>query len=191
MKKLVKKLPNYNYDFYQQGIYAQPIHHMKGASTMRMLVAKAMVDYLYAKEEIESVLDLGCGDGALLQYIWSPIKTFVGVDLSKANIEYAKSQSNLIEWLNEDLTTRKNKADLIIICETLEHLLDPVATFKKLDCKFLITSVPLDETPDKHSPFHVWGWSGDEFSEMISTRFKILYHIRVNKRTQLVLAQKK
>ncbi len=96
-----------------------------------------------------SVIDIGCGDGAVLNYFRENknIKG-VGVDVSLQELEKAKN--NNIETMYLDLNKEESVSDLpqvdyITIFEVLEHLPDPEEILSKLITKTrkgIIFSVP-------------------------------------------------
>lgn len=66
-------------------------------------------------EDLDSILDLGCGEGLLLRYLRRPVY-YHGVDLNYLG------NSNLIE--NSDITEWKSDKmyDIIVLQEVIEHL---------------------------------------------------------------------
>lgn len=197
MRKFFDSDPGYTKTFYKKGVYSQPLHHIEAPqSRMRLLIANAMFQYALDLwgDEIKTVTDLGCGDGGLLEQIARPNIKYKGIDIAEANVKYAKERlfGLGLDVEYRDFTELNSiKSDVVTICETLEHLVDPVAMLKKLDCKYLIASVPLGETQERHSPLHLWGWDMKEFRHTLkSCGFKIISHVRHNKRTQIVLAKK-
>ena len=93
-----------------------------------------------------SVLDIGCGDGFLLEYLTriNDVKGY-GIDISTEAINFAKSRdvsaevADVFEWeINQDY-------DYIIISEFLEHISNPENLIKKFRSrcnKALLISVP-------------------------------------------------
>jgi 2-polyprenyl-3-methyl-5-hydroxy-6-metoxy-1,4-benzoquinol methylase len=76
-------------------------------------------------QDINSILDLGCGDGRLCQHI-PKLSTYTGVDYSVKRIELAKKTYPSYKFIAEDLhifiDTTDMKPDLIVCVEVLEHL---------------------------------------------------------------------
>jgi len=95
--------------------------------------------------ENDTVLDIGCGNGALTYDIAMKAKKVVGIDLSERNISIAKnmfSREN-IEYIHGDaLTDLPNETfDIIILSNVLEHIdkrVEFLLSAKKLAPKFLI-----------------------------------------------------
>ena len=78
----------------------------------------------------EKILDIGCGDGATLEWIKTSKrcgKTY-GIEISESS--YLKAKKILDETLNINIEKEKNffmekKFDLILVLDVIEHLLDP------------------------------------------------------------------
>lgn len=193
MRRL-RKTPKLDEQFYKEGVYKEPLHHVNNKQTPRLFLTAGLVNYLKHHYGIKEVTDLGCGDGGLLEVITNTSLgiRLAGIDLSKANVDYAKEHRPYLNIIHEDFTSiDKISSEVITCCETLEHLDDPKKLLKALDCKFLITSVPMNENARRNSPYHIWAWNEQEFQKTLKDcGFKILHTVRVNVRTQIVLASK-
>jgi len=125
------------------------------------------------KEEMPSILDLGCGAGQLAYYLMkSGVKNYVGIDFSKERIDFAKNKCEDFEFLNCDFFSIQFDDidyDTVICLETLEHINDDVKLLKKIKSGSLfIGSVP-------NFPFtsHVRHFKNkDQVSERYSMFFK-------------------
>lgn len=78
----------------------------------------------------KSVLDLGCGNGALSGYIGASGFNVVGCDFSKSGIDFAKKKFPDIHFFQQDLSTELprehvGRYDAVISVEVIEHLLLP------------------------------------------------------------------
>ena len=93
-----------------------------------------------------TVLDIGCGDGSLLEYLAGTrgIRGY-GVDVSEEAVRLAKTRgvdatvANILHW---DL---EQKYDYIILSEVLEHLINPERVIVKVRDHFrqrLLISIP-------------------------------------------------
>jgi SAM-dependent methyltransferase len=79
-----------------------------------------------------SVIDLGCGDGSLLDEIRRrvPNARLAGVDLSTSQIARNRERIPAVQWFDADLTaplTIRDRFDVIVASEVIEHLPEPVA----------------------------------------------------------------
>lgn len=86
-------------------------------------------------------LDIGCGAGGNAKLLKEkvPNSVIVGITLSSAEAELARSYMDKVvvtdieNWEPEDL---EDLFDAVIVCHTLEHMVDPLAVLRKMK-KFL------------------------------------------------------
>lgn len=95
--------------------------------------------------ENDTVLDIGCGNGALTYDVAKKAKKVVGIDLNVQNISIAKnkfSRENIEYRHGNALTDLPNeKFDVIILSNVLEHIdkrVEFLIALKNLASKFLI-----------------------------------------------------
>ncbi|MBU1499651.1 class I SAM-dependent methyltransferase, partial [Patescibacteria group bacterium] len=71
------------------------------------------------------VLDIGCGDGALLSLIKNA--ALYGIDLDQASLDYAaaKVKAKFIQGSAEKLPFESNFFDVVLATEIIEHLSQP------------------------------------------------------------------
>ncbi len=103
-------------------------------------------------ENLESVLDIGCGEGFVLGHICKkyPESKLFGIDISKKAIAEAgellpKSNLKVGDIYNVSNEFSKTKFDLVLAMEILEHLDNPLAAIEeigKVKAKNFIFSVP-------------------------------------------------
>jgi len=95
-----------------------------------------------------SVLDIGCGDGNLLQYLTEEKKIKAhGIDISETAIALARQKGieAYVTDLNKEGFHLEEIYDYIVISEVLEHLPNPEQLLSKLKGKFrkkIIITVP-------------------------------------------------
>lgn len=96
---------------------------------------KATFDYLSEHVDIagKSILEVGCGSGAILKYLHDSGATVKGIDLSSEYLSYGReryaidlSVSNLFDL------PETQKFDIIIYSDVLEHILDPKCHLEKI-----------------------------------------------------------
>jgi len=177
--------PKYDYDFYKTGIYVKGFDHFNNyAHNLLMQVAAGLLKYLlrFKSNEIKKIIDLGCGNGGFLKYVIDDKREWVGYDLCKANCELAvkkfENRGN-VKIIYKDFLECDINADLIIITEVLEHLINPHDLLKKINSKYILASIPLGETPEKRvgrgkNRIHLWGWDEQGFKDLfINNNWKI------------------
>jgi len=97
---------------------------------VRMYTRKFLLDKI-SNEDI--VLDLGCHDGVMSNYLSSKAKYVVGVDNNCSAINLAKSRyvQNNIDFICQDAYEYLNKTDrqfsVLILSHILEHLDNPIS----------------------------------------------------------------
>jgi len=112
------------------------------------------VSQVHAEIELlkpDSILDVGCGDGLLLNTLTSvPEKT--GLDLSERSIRFAKAFSTDSEFHFLRVADCTQSADIVTLIEVIEHIPDDelpnfLDQAAKRANKYIIISVPTDVFP--------------------------------------------
>jgi 2-polyprenyl-3-methyl-5-hydroxy-6-metoxy-1,4-benzoquinol methylase len=124
--------------------------------------------------DVQSVVDLGCGDGALIQKIERRVRVKAwGYDLGDQNIHIATTL-RMVDARKGDFLkghiyshTSVDYGELIVCSEVVEHLVDPRSFIRSLPGKLLVLSSPWDETEDNHYEHHAWAWDERGYREMI------------------------
>lgn len=79
-------------------------------------------------QKVDTILDLGCGEGTRLNLLLRKGNKGVGVDLSDTAITVAKKTHPNLEFIRsdlEELPLRDNSFDLVYLAFVLEHLTNP------------------------------------------------------------------
>lgn len=102
----------------------------------------------------ERLLDLGCGDGRLCQFIPDSV-AYVGVDISQVRINIASQRypnRTFVCWDIYDFLNNNLQFDTVAAFEILEHLADPQTVVDK--CKTIsrkiVASVPRSMPYEAH-----------------------------------------
>lgn len=117
------KSPNYNKQYFEGiGYYNNPYN-------------KALVEYLLRYKSKGALLEIGCAEGYFLKYAEKYFKT-TGIDISRYAIKNAKlnAKKSKLKVLNveKDLYKfiKKEKFDVIVALDILEHLKNPEKIIK-------------------------------------------------------------
>jgi 2-polyprenyl-3-methyl-5-hydroxy-6-metoxy-1,4-benzoquinol methylase len=133
--------------------------------------------------ELTSIVDLGCGDGGLLQMIraQSSIRAW-GYDLQQNNVDHARSVRGVdvryLDFVDEPI----DWGDLTVITECLEHLADPHGMVRRIaeHSKAVVASSPSRETAESHDACHAWVWDMDGYRDMfVQAGFRVQSHAEV------------
>ncbi len=87
-----------------------------------------------------TILDVGCGDGLLLEFLcnYSYPRDILGIEKSIEACNIGRRRGlriapiDIEKWDAPSIPEQRNKWDYIIISEVLEHLKDPIAILQKL-----------------------------------------------------------
>lgn len=134
-----------------------------------------------------SILDVGCGDGTLLQYLKHCIpKDYIGIDTDEIALSNARKRYPQFTFLQESiysLPLETKSQDVVLCLEVLEHLKDPGMALHELSrvAKHgIIVSVPWEpwfqlgnlargkyiSTHGNH-PEHIQHWNRKTFKQFL------------------------
>lgn len=102
----------------------------------------ATMTELFHSIPYNTVLDIGCGDGAGIETIRSTA-SYTGIDISPTQLAYVKSQlprlkkihTGPLKLIQHDATTlpfKNQSMDLLIACDVLEHVLRPEQLLREM-----------------------------------------------------------
>lgn len=139
-------------------------------------------------------LDVGCGEGHLTSHVkkrFSPVE-IKGIDIGDDVIETAKRQYPDIDFQVGNiyaLPFPDNSFDLVLGCEVLEHVNDPVSGLRELirvSSSYCLVSVPREPiwricnmlrgkylNSFGNTPGHIKHWSRKDFIDFVSCYAKI------------------
>ena len=136
-------------------------HHLEEPGQRERLTATAdMVRSAAASTGAREFVDLGCGDGGLLQLVGDAFDAAWGYDLQPANIDHARDVRKVDARLLDMEGPGIDWAPFAACTETLEHLVDPHAYVREIAAHAdrLVASSPAFETPGSHYEYHLWAW---------------------------------
>lgn len=142
-------------------------------------------------KNINDVIDIGCGEGFVINSLDFPKIT--GVDISRNALRIAKEKNpecNFCSGSIYDISFKENSFDLVIATEVLEHLEKPelaLQEIKRISKNYCIISVPNEPyfcamnflrgknlTRFGNDLEHVQKWSSEKFVHFVETYFEVL-----------------
>lgn len=152
---------------------------------------KTLSETVAPLENINSIIDIGCGEGFIANCLSRPDIT--GVDISEKALKIARRKNpgcNFCAGSIYDLSFKKNSFDLVIATEVLEHLENPdraLQEIKRISKDYCILSVPNEPyfrtmnflrgknlTRFGNDIEHLQNWSSGEFVKLAGTHFNVL-----------------
>lgn len=160
---------------------AAPHIDQHGMQRDRLVLAADFVKELVLEYKINTVSDICCGDGGLLEYL----KPFFeehgvqawGYDFQPANVRDAVYKRKVDVSFADVVNDPIEYGELSIMTECLEHFYDPHAMVRKIESDYFVASGPNGETPEAHYSLHTWGWSWDAYEKLMEQGgFKVTRH---------------
>jgi 2-polyprenyl-3-methyl-5-hydroxy-6-metoxy-1,4-benzoquinol methylase len=194
--KYFDKEPKYHdAEFYKDRPVSDHIHQ----EGHRDRLLRTLHDVLFLVDlfpELKTVVDFGCGNGGFLRELSNIGRVMChGYDLSPAAIDGAIGQygvnAELKDFVN-DLDTCET-ADIAVMTEVLEHLVDPKEFLRKLKprIKWIVCSVPANEDAENHYIYHLWAWDAQSFKRMFTDLgYTVLMHYNLGNITSQFLVAK-
>ena len=113
------------------------------------------------------IIELGCGTGDI-SGPFSPSAEVIGYDVNAPAVECARGRFPQASYEVADiLTLTPVECDVLILCETLEHINDPDALLRAWlpKARTSVISHPIDGdlTGDMSGGDHCWSYSHDDF----------------------------
>lgn len=143
-------------------------------------------DALIKKDNILSVVDIGCGVATKLAMLKNknPNIKITGIDQESA-IEYCLANYDFGHWIVDDFENPspakhiKETPDLIICSDVIEHLMNPnklinyILALASPSTKIIISTPARELLRDKScitspNPYHIREWSSEEFLQYLS-----------------------
>lgn len=142
-------------------------------------------------QNINNVIDIGCGEGFIINCLDYPKIT--GVDISRNALKIAKEKNPECDFCSGsicEISFKENSFDLVIATEVLEHLEKPdlaLQEIRRITKSYCILSVPNEPyfratnffrgknlTRFGNDPEHVQNWSSGKFVSLLRTYFDVL-----------------
>ena len=139
-------------------------------------------------ESVNTVVEVGCGDGALSYLIYKKgAKHIIGCDLDKTGIFLAEKQvkdfgvGKKIEFFCKsfkECNFKKHSIDVIILADVIEHIPDSIALLKEIKEAgkpggYLIMTTPNKKKEGLWDECHVTEYSKHSLIELLSDLFPV------------------
>lgn len=161
---------------------------------------RSAFEMVFNLREVKNVLDLGCGDGVLIDLLKKKGINVVGADISSEAIVICKKKGHnvaLIDLASSSLPFANKSFDLIFLLDVLEHLYSPEDFLKdvtELSRRYLIISVPnfnslaariqilLGRVPENNKPSkgHIYWFNKKELEKMFKNMNLTLIELKTN-----------
>lgn len=151
---------------------------------------------IVSRLSIESILEVGCGEGCITQVLVDSSQArIIATDISDTVLDAARKNvnSNRVTFQKlsiYDLDQLTNSFDLVVCCEVLEHLVDPLRGLQMLSTlssRLCVMSVPREPIfrlmnffrgayfrDIGNSPGHIQHWSKNSFLEFVQNEFRVM-----------------
>ena len=164
-------------------------HHLEESDHKARLVDSAWLVRQAIEMGAKSAVDLGCGDGGLLQLLKDMNIKAWGYDLAPKNVEYAVNVRGVDARYTDVNANDIEYGDLAILTEVLEHMVDPHKYLRDLPSKFLLASSPFNENDKSHYEFHLWAWNKEGYDNLVmQAGYSIVNKVYSAGWSQIVLA---
>jgi SAM-dependent methyltransferase len=136
-------------DFYRE--YYEKLHSVERKLTPKE-ESRIKNTIAFIPEDVESLLEVGCGDGRIVNRLKGKYEEICGLDISNKALDYVETPK--VQGTLENLPFADNSFDIVICCEVLEHL--PYSVYKKavkemerVSKKYILISVPNNENLER------------------------------------------
>lgn len=152
-------------EFFAAHPWVSPTHQFGHAERTKMVAT--LVRRFVATHPVSSLVDLGCGDGSLLNLLRDLPLSMWGYDAGVQNCEQAAA-ADLDVRRADFFTDPVEFGELIVATEVVEHLVDPHTFIANLPGNRLILSSPSAEDADWHYEHHAWAWDPHGYAALVT-----------------------
>ena len=138
-------------EFYEKESNRQKIMYGKRPESYTYNRIKKIVETYIQTLSINSLLDVGCAEGAYVRFAEDNNISVIGLDVALTKLENAKDMrlSDYILSSSESLPFEDSSFEGVISLETLEHVLDPQTMMEELfrvSRRYVVISIPVGES---------------------------------------------
>lgn len=175
---------------------ARAPHLEEGAHQGRLELSAGMVRDAVDQFGVQSVVDLGCGDGGLLSLLqglsFERDVPMWGYDLQRSNVTPAVLERDVDVRYGDVVAGEVEWGELAVATEMLEHLLDPHEFVRRIGgrSRVIVASSPFTETDRSHYEFHTWAFDMPGYRALVE---QAGYHVERHETTsmfQVIMAVK-
>lgn len=164
-------VPEFTKPEWYAGREAAPHLEQHGGHRERLLLASDFVRRAVTEYGLDTVVDLGAGDGGLLSTLSDLNVKSSGYDLQQSNSDAASANRGVKVGVRDvvakPVSWRKPATTCGIATEMLEHLVDPHAFVRSIKAKAIVASSPWSETNGGAYEFHCWAWDHEGYRALL------------------------
>ncbi len=165
----MKRVNQYNkevLDFYES------LWKQKGGKLKDDISIKEKTDIVLDKipNDVKTIIDIGCGDGAITNVLADKYIKVIGLEQSKEALKYISDKVDILNCNASKIPINENTIDLVFSSEMIEHLDDEnlgkvIDEIKRITKKYIMISVPNNEDLRKrfikcnncNHKYHIYG----------------------------------
>ena len=156
--------------------------------------AKALRRYL-ERAPLGRVLDIGCGDGVMLETVADLAQALAGVDAYSGAVDATRRRVPLADLrvvdLEQGLPFPDNAFNTVLFCDVIEHLRQPVFALEEIARTLRHGGRLMLTTPNANSPFRLlkgarWFGLADHTHLIFYSMFSLVHLLRQTGLTPLV-----
>jgi len=154
----------YTNKYFQEGLGSYSISYTEEEiSYFRLkaaLIHRKIAQLTNSNVKGKTLIDIGCGEGWMMDEFYRQGATVFGIDFSRHGIEKFHphlipflEQGNLYELVEHQINA-ESKFDLLLVANVIEHVIDPVLFLNRIKKMMHQESILLIVAPNDFSPLH-------------------------------------
>lgn len=165
----------------ERAMHLEDPNHKDRLQKAYEFIIRAVSQFPATRLNPASVVDLGCGDGGLLQLLRLGMHANIiarGYDFAPANVDGSASRGlsnvqylDLFPAVGNPVNSKvmEMRLDVVNMTEVIEHMSRPhqVLAFLAPRTKWLVASSPWNETDTNHADCHAWAWDARGYYRLL------------------------